>query len=706
MKYIKSVIMIYCVFFYLSPNLFTQEIKEIKVPFENRPTLQQALDEFYVYSSKYNYLTLDADAIKSKYGYNHIDWDEPMLMWLPDKSGPRPYWTSFVVITYAQVYRVETDLEKKSLYAQRAKAGAEYLLWLQANSCNKGGLPPTTDGKIPTTETDPFNSSITGIAFIECWKSFDNKKYYDAALLSGDYILNNPIYPYQYPPENYKYYSNVNQLSRTLWFLTELYKITDSKKYLDRACQVAEEIMAWQDFQDLRDPWGELLNADSTWDGGWYYYDYAPQPIPKTCEPNLGIRNGFGQDRRISYHTSTLYSLMKLLEVTQQQLLPDLLTIRNKQSFLSLRKQIINSVKRGLNFMIDNQEEVNSSVSFRGLFKEYKNYKNFNIDDNPNYIINKVSAPHGLNTLVDCFTTLLKTNVITSQDQSRLESLINGVSSNMLKKYSGNWYYNEWLTEGMMFNWARFIHFQNTQQTSVLELKNNGFEEKEIIWELSSEGSSVSIVRDEPRTGLNSLHIFDKNIDSSECAAILLTAYPNTFYQVNGYFKYVAGGNQFLGIEYFDKDFQLITSGYQPTSLNPDYQLIQYGSLSPHNTSFLRIILSSPKETTSEGYWDDITINYVLSIDDNNGYYDFYLKNYPNPFATSTIINYSIPSQCYISLGIFDLFGNKIADIENGIVDKGEHSINFEANELSTGMYIIKLLTPRVSIPLIIMLIK
>lgn len=674
-------------------NAISQHINEIKVPSTDCPTLQQSLSEFYVYATSYNYLTLDTNAIKSKFGYSQINWNEQMLMWSPDASGSRPYWTAFVVISYAQVYRIETDSQKKALYAQRAKAGAEYLLWLQANSCVKGGLPSYTDGKLPTSDADPFNSAISGIAFIECWKSFGSTKYFEAALDIGDYLLDNPIYPYLYPPENYRYYSNVNQLSRTLWFFSEIYKITDDQKYLDRSLQVAEEIMAWQDYKDDRDPWGEVLNADSTWDGSWYYYDYSPQPIPKTCQPNLGARNGFGQDRRMSYHSATLYSLIKLLEATQQQILHGTISIRNNQPFNIVRNKLINSIKRGLNFMIDNQEEVNSANAFRGLFKEYKNYRNYYIDNNPTFRISMTSAPHGLTTIADGFLTLLKANALTLQDQTRLLSLINGVSTNMLNKHSGNWWYNEWLTEGMMFNWARYIEFQNSIPSSILTLKNNSFEDKEIIWEFWSEGSSsVSVNSSEARTGTNSIHIIDTDKNASPGAALLITAIPYTDYQVQGYHKLLDGSAQSIGIEYYDANLNLISSGYQQAFSQPHYQLVKYKSLSPSNAAFLRIILFSSRENTSEGYWDDISANSELSIDDEGSNNEISLNNYPNPFNQMTKIKFIIPKSCYVSLKIYDVLGSEVADLLNGILSEGIYYIDFDSGSLQSGYYFNRLI--------------
>lgn len=490
-------------------------------------------------------------------------------------------------------------------------------------------------------------------------------------------------------------------MSRPVWCLAELYKLTGDQRYLDRAIQISEEIIAWQDFKDIRDPWGEPLNQDSSWDGGWYYYNYSPQPIPNTCQPNLGWRDGFAADRRMGYHTAILYSLIKLLEVTQQQILPGTTTIRNGNTFYSFRNRLRNSIKRGLNFMIANQEENNSYPRYRGLFKEYKNYRDY-LNNHIIYDPNYTSAPHGLSTLVDGYSALLKTNSLSTQDKSRLISLINGVSTNMLSKYQGNWAYNEWLTEGMMMNWSRFISFLSNIPSSTLSLINNGFEEKSIVWELWSwEGTGVTISSSVFRTGNKSVHIFDTNTNASKWASILLTATPNTYYRVHGYLKLLQGTLQSIYIQYYDANYNFISEGCQVAYPQPNWQLVSYSSTSPTNTAFLRIILYSPWYHVSDGYWDDITLRYPkedIQYEESIKHSELSSYNYPNPFNPSTNISYHLPRKADVELRIYDLLGKEVksfifpsqtAGIQH-IVWNGTNNLN---ELLASGIYVYRIIT-------------
>ena len=66
-------------------------------------------------------------------------------------------------------------------------------------------------------------------------------------------------------------------------------------------------------------------------------------------------------------------------------------------------------------------------------------------------------------------------------------------------------------------------------------------------------------------------------------------------------------------------------------------------------------------------------------------------QNYPNPFNPSTVIKYSVPVNGFVNLGIFNVLGEKIADLINKEVEAGSYQINFDASNLSSGVYFYKL---------------
>jgi hypothetical protein len=67
------------------------------------------------------------------------------------------------------------------------------------------------------------------------------------------------------------------------------------------------------------------------------------------------------------------------------------------------------------------------------------------------------------------------------------------------------------------------------------------------------------------------------------------------------------------------------------------------------------------------------------------------LKNYPNPVKSSTKISYELPQDGFVSLKIYDAFGNVAATLVNSKQSSGLHTIDFNAKDLSRGVYSYKL---------------
>lgn len=66
-------------------------------------------------------------------------------------------------------------------------------------------------------------------------------------------------------------------------------------------------------------------------------------------------------------------------------------------------------------------------------------------------------------------------------------------------------------------------------------------------------------------------------------------------------------------------------------------------------------------------------------------------QNFPNPFNPTTNIKYSLLESGTVQLKVFDIWGREMAELENGMKTAGEHSIAFDASQLSSGVYIYQL---------------
>jgi hypothetical protein len=68
-------------------------------------------------------------------------------------------------------------------------------------------------------------------------------------------------------------------------------------------------------------------------------------------------------------------------------------------------------------------------------------------------------------------------------------------------------------------------------------------------------------------------------------------------------------------------------------------------------------------------------------------------QNYPNPFNPSTTISFQLPEASFISLKVFDALGTEVETIAEGKYPAGVHEVVFDAEKLSSGLYLYRIIS-------------
>ena len=96
-----------------------------------------------------------------------------------------------------------------------------------------------------------------------------------------------------------------------------------------------------------------------------------------------------------------------------------------------------------------------------------------------------------------------------------------------------------------------------------------------------------------------------------------------------------------------------------------------------HNKSRFSIIIERNTQANSET--GDQPIQFALH------------QNYPNPFNPSTVISYQLAESSHVRLTVFDMLGRQVGILADEFKQAGIHTVNFNAHQLSSGIYFYRL---------------
>jgi len=88
----------------------------------------------------------------------------------------------------------------------------------------------------------------------------------------------------------------------------------------------------------------------------------------------------------------------------------------------------------------------------------------------------------------------------------------------------------------------------------------------------------------------------------------------------------------------------------------------------------------------------DVDVQNKINSDEGNTPQTFSLnQNYPNPFNPSTVIEYQLPKDGFVTLKLYDILGREVSTLVNGFRAQGKYSVSFNASKLASGIYFYQL---------------
>ncbi len=136
-----------------------------------------------------------------------------------------------------------------------------------------------------------------------------------------------------------------------------------------------------------------------------------------------------------------------------------------------------------------------------------------------------------------------------------------------------------------------------------------------------------------------------------------------------------------------------------PPSINISADLVNY-ELTISSPTFIGVGSLFAKVKDSDGDSLEITIPIEVSLGTSNEDIttalptDFELKqNYPNPFNPTTNISFGIPQASQVRLSVYNLLGQEVKVLVNERRTAGWHEVTFDATNLSSGIYIMRIVS-------------
>jgi|GEM_PF-3674682 hypothetical protein len=157
----------------------------------------------------------------------------------------------------------------------------------------------------------------------------------------------------------------------------------------------------------------------------------------------------------------------------------------------------------------------------------------------------------------------------------------------------------------------------------------------------------------------------------------------------------IAASNGILGI--FDANLQLLNGELTHNSAkiftNQKY-VFNFYYTAPDITGIQTIYASGVSSKTQWNFAPNFSVNVTqatsVTITNQPGSV-LLLQNYPNPFNPSAKIKFTIPYKSFVTLKVYDALGCEVRNLISSEKNSGQYEVEFNASNLSSGIYYCRL---------------
>jgi len=197
-------------------------------------------------------------------------------------------------------------------------------------------------------------------------------------------------------------------------------------------------------------------------------------------------------------------------------------------------------------------------------------------------------------------------------------------------------------------------------------------------------------------------HLFNANLDSTYPASLSHKVTTDLLRNNLGFNGVVITDGMFMGA---------ITNNYSfdeavTLAINAGNDILLYTTNKLDDKSLVDSVVNIVVNKINQGIITEARIdesyNRIIQMKNSTGVHhfaennlpgDYQIINYPNPFNLSTLVNVKIPEPGILSIKVYNIVGEEVAEIINTYLAAGTHKFIFNADELSSGVYLLRMNT-------------